>query len=62
MVNVDKRPSGIYMKLQDIFSAASSIWDLNPSPSKEIKKKKDLLTHYTFFKEENQYFTFLTVE
>lgn len=59
MVNVDKRPSGIYMKLQDIFSLAISIWDLNPNSSKE---KKNLLTHYTFFKEKNQYFTFLTVE
>lgn len=40
MVNVDKRPSGIYMKLQDIFSQAISIWDLNPNSPKEIKKKK----------------------
>lgn len=38
MVSVDKRPSGIYRKLQDIFSLAISIWDLNPNSSKEIKK------------------------
>lgn len=39
MVNVDKRPSGIYMKLQDIFSLAISIWDLNPNSSKAKTKK-----------------------
>ena len=52
MVKVYKRPSDIYVELQDIFSLAISIWDLNSDSSKE----KNLLTHYTFSKEKSQKF------